>query len=192
MKKRLTILLTILFVCVGIYALAGPIDNTGSSILGHIHDNFREIEIVEDHFHNAEVWYGRDPGDTFLSPTSLVEWQVVAQDDGYTGTAIQLSNGDELEGGDATKYFDVHELLVTATNAANKVQKIQFLYGTNIVGDATVASEIAFFVPAAGKSTAIELFMPRIPCNNKLWVLAYSETDTATIDFIVGIHTYDR
>ena len=145
------------------------------------------MAVIEEHNHNSEMWYGRDPGDTYLSPTSLVEWRVEAQDDGYTGTAIQISNGDEL----SCTYFDLHELLVTATSAANKVQKIQFLYGTGVVGGATIATEIAFYVPASGKSTAIELIMPRITCNNKLWVLAHSETDLATIDFIVGLHTYD-
>lgn len=142
---------------------------------------------IERHIHNAEMWYGKATGDTYLDPTSLAEWQVEAKDNGYTGIAIQISNGDEL----SCAYFDLHEILITATTAANKVQKIQILYGTGGVGGAAVATEIAFFVPAAGKSTAIEMMMHRIPCNSKMWVLAHSETNNATIDFIVGIHTYD-
>ncbi len=85
----------------------------------------------------------------------------------------------------------MHEFLITATSAANKVQKIQILYGTGSAGAATIATEFAFYLPATGKSDSFHVRTPRIAANNKVWVKAHSETDNATIDFIVGIHTYE-
>lgn len=42
----------------------------------------------------------------------------------------------------------------------------------------------------AGKVSAVELLMPRITCNNKMWVKSTSETNGSTIDFIIGLYTY--
>ena len=150
-----------------------------------------KVHEIEKHFHNSEVWYGAAVGDGFLDSSVLTEFQVVASNTGFDGTALQISNGDEIESGSSTKKYDLHEILITATSAASKVQKMRIVYGTGAVGDATTATEIAFFVPAAGKSAAIPLIMPRITCNNKVWVYAFSETNLATIDFLVGIHSYD-
>ena len=145
------------------------------------------VATIENHNHSARVFYGKSAGDPYLDPDVLTEWQIQAKSAGYTGTAIQISNGDELD----CVFYDLNRILVTATSAANKVQKIQFLYGTGAVGDATVATEVAMYVPASGKSESMVVNMPRIPCGSKVWALAFSETDNATIDFIVGIHEYD-
>lgn len=85
----------------------------------------------------------------------------------------------------------MHKILVTAVSAANKVYKLQILCGTGLVGAATICTEIAGFFPATGKSAAIEFIMPRMTCNNKIWVKVACETDGATLDFIVGLHTYE-
>ena len=149
-----------------------------------------KVHEIEKHFHGREYWYGKSAADTFLDPASLTEWQVVAGNSEAYGNAIQISNGDEIESGSATKYFDMHKILVTAVSAASKIYKVQFLYGTGVVGAATIATEVVGFFPASGKSSAINFMMPRIACNNKMWVKAACETDGGTLDFIVGLHTY--
>lgn len=200
MRRYIIPALIALFVATGFVFATGQaphpsnspkIDNEAVNGLAGVSNSLAyKVHGIEKHFHNSELWYGAAAGDGYFDTTVLTEFQVTASNTGFDGTELQISNGDEIELGDATKYYDIHEILVTATSAANKVQKIQFLYGTGAVGAATVASEIGFFVPAAGKSAAIEMIMPRITCNNKVWVKAFSETNSATIDFIIGIHTY--
>ena len=149
-----------------------------------------KVHEIEKHFHNREQWFGKSAGDTFLDPASLTEWQLTAGAGLAFGAEVQLSNGDEVEAGDATKYYDMHKILVTAVSAASKIYKVQFLYGTGAVGAATIATEVVGFFPASGKSSAIAFMMPRIACNNKVWAKAACETNAGTIDFIVGLHVY--
>ena len=149
-----------------------------------------KVHEIEKHFHNREYWFGKSAADTFLDPAVLTEWQVVSGDGSAYGTAIQISNGDEIESGSTTKYYDMHKILITAVSAANKIYKIQFLYGTGVVGDATIATEVAGYFPATGKSAAINFMMPRITCNNKVWVKSACETNGGTLDFIIALHVY--
>ena len=147
--NRLTILITILFVCVGVYSFAGPnhsgggglsttqntellkIDSgTTDGLAGTSNSLAYRVHEIEKHFHNSEVWYGAAVGDGFLDSSVLTEFQVVASNTGFDGTALQISNGDEIESGSSTKKYDLHEVLITATSAASKVQKMRFVYGT--------------------------------------------------------------
>ena len=148
------------------------------------------VEELEKHFHNREYWFGKSAGDTFLDPAVLTEWQAVSGTGSAYGNAIQLSNGDEIESGSTTKYYDMHKILVTAVSASNKVYKLQILYGTGTSAATAIATEVVGFFPATGKSAAINFMMPRITCNNKVWVKSACETDAATLDFIVGLHIY--
>jgi len=167
------------------------IDELATNGLAGVHNSLAyRVHEIEKHFHNREYWYGKSAGDTFLDPASLTEWQVVAGDSLAFGTAIQISNGDEVESGSATKYYDMHKVLVTAVSASNKVYKLQILYGTGLVAAATIATEIVGFFPATGKSDSINFMMPRITCNNKVWVKSACETNAGTLDFIVGLHIY--
>ena len=176
-----------------VYAYPGRpwVDQIAVDGLSGTHNSLAyKVHEIEKHFHNREQWFGKSAGDTYYDPASFTEWQVAAGESEAYGTAVQISNGDEIESGSATKYYDMHKVLVTAVSAANKVYKLQVLYGTGVVGDATIATEIVGFFPATGKSDSINFMMPRITCNNKVWVKAACETDGATLDFIVGLHVY--
>lgn len=152
-----------------------------------------KIEEIERHVHGTETWYG-DGGSNDLSATSFTEIVGTADEATTYGTALQISDGDDIESGDATKKMDVHRLLITTVSATDKIYKIQFLYGTGSVGTATIATEIAVWVSAIVGNTAvagpIEAMMPRIATNNKIWIKVACETDEATIAFLIGIHTY--
>ena len=176
---------------IGIVQAARKVDEKAVLGLLGIHNSLAyKVHEIEKHFHNREHWFGKSAVDTFLDPDVLTEWQVTAGDGSAFGDAIQLSNGDEIESGSATKYYDMHKILVTAVSATSKIYKLQFLYGTGVVGDATIATEVVGYFPATGKSAAIPFIMPRITCNNKVWIKAACETNGGTIDFIVGLHIY--
>ena len=176
-------------------AQVGEVDKIDLKVtngLAGVYDSLAyRVHEIEKHVHNREYWYAKDGGDNYFSPTSLTSWQVQAGTSGAFGTPLQISNGDEIESGDVDKYYDPHRIFVTAVSATGKLYRVQFLYGTGVVGDATVLTEVPVFVPATVKSGPIEVIADRIACNNKLWVKIPCETDSATLDFIIGIHVYE-
>lgn len=165
------------------------IDGLAVNGLGGVSNSLAfKVHEIEKHFHNREYWYGSSGSNTLA--VNLTEFQVEAGTSEAYGTGLQISDGTEIESGSTTKKYDMHKILVTAVSASNKVYKLQFLYGTGAVEAATVATEIVGYFPATGKSAAIPFIMPRVTCNNKMWVKAACETNAATLDFLVGLHIY--
>ncbi len=150
--------------------------------------------IIENHNHNREYWYGKDSADTFFNATSATAWQMASSATVNTfGPSIQLSNGDEVESGDPTKYYDLHEIYVKTASVQDKVYRIEFTYATGgTAGQAAVLTEI-LYVKADNKldSSPVELISPRITCDNKLWCKLACETGSGTLSLLVGLHTYD-
>jgi len=171
----------------------GEVDKIDLKALNTIHASAENslgwlVQHINAAIHGTEIWYGKDGVDNYLSPTSMTRWQPQAGTSEAFGTPLQISNGDEIEGGDPDKHYDAHRIFATAVSALGKVYRIQFLYGTGVVGDATLLTEMLLFAPAVIKSGPIDTHAPGIDCNNKLWVKIACETDNATIDFLIGIH----
>ena len=152
-----------------------------------------KVHEIEKHFHNREYWYGKDSADTFFNATSATAWQMASSATVNTfGPSIQLSNGDEVESGDPTKYYDFHKIYVKAAGVQDKVYRIMFTYATGgTAGQAAVLTE-TLYVKADNKidSSPVEIMSPRITCDNKLWCKTACETGSGTIDILVGLHTY--
>lgn len=143
---------------------------------------------AEHHLHNVEQWFGDGGGGTLA--VNLTEIILTAGAGEAFSAGEQISDGTEVDGGVAWRMQDIHEILVTFVSAASKVYKLQFLCGTGVVGDATIATNVVGFFPASGKSAPIALITTRFPTDNKIWVKTACETDGATIRILVGIHTY--
>ena len=152
-----------------------------------------KVHEIEKHFHGREYWYGKDSADTFFNATSATAWQMASSATINTfGPSIQLSNGDEIESGDPTKYYDLHRIYVKAASVQDKVYRIMFTYATGgTAGQAAVLTE-TLYVKADNKidSSPVEIQGPRIACNNKLWGQVACETGSGTIDILVGLHIY--
>jgi len=107
-----------------------------------------------------------------------------------TLAAQQIYGGTEIEGGSPARKLDFHSILVTAVSAANNLYILQFIGGTGLIGDGTILTHYSGFFPATGKAGPIYSSCRRIPCNYTIWVKTKCETDGATIDIMVGPHTY--
>jgi hypothetical protein len=174
-------------------AAAAKIDSYATLGLAGVHNSLAyRVHEIEKHVHNREYWYGQSGADTFLSNASLTSWVLTAGDSVAYGTPVQLSNGDEIAGGSTTQKYDMHRLLITGTNQADSAYKIQFLYGTGVVGDAAILTEVTFVAPTQSiDGSPVEILSPRITCNNKLWAKLACLTNGKTLAFFIGVHVYE-
>jgi len=156
------------------------------------HDSLAyKVHEIELHLHTGEQWYGKSGADNYLLRYGLVPFQLAAGTSSNFGSEVQLSNGDEIEGGSSSIYYDLHRIFVCTTNQNDKNFLIQFWYGTGLFAAATWLTEVPFRSAAASeRSSPVEIQCERITCNNKLWARCACETDSKTIDIIIGVHTY--
>lgn len=175
-----------------------------------------ETEIVENHIHTRERWFGKravptadnwaDDTYTPFTTTSGAQW-VYGNGENVLGPldtpSMQTLSVDN-------KYFDIHRLLVTDANSTSEY-KMRIICGPND-GSMTMNECIA-----AGRYTEVmlkmdasvqqvphgpvEIKMPRRPCGPKgppaegtvIWIQCKCADAVANkyIDFYVGIHEYE-
>jgi len=158
-----------------------------------------EVDIIEEHFHNRERWFGK------YSDQSGNHWAVAAGLTPYRATsgsgAFGSDTNDEAKvlGTEDTPaisgmtLFDLHRILITAaSNATDFVLRI--VYGSGTMAAAEQAGQYTdVMVQEAKKGSPIEVIMPRTTCASyKVWVRAKNASNNATIDFFVGLHEYDE
>lgn len=163
--------------------LAGP----SNSLAYRVHE-------IEKHFHSIERWFGDDTDGTGSTANNLTAYQLTAGTGEAFGTEAQILGANDIAVGDfgfTPVKFDLHRLFVTASSANASSYIIQIWSGTSTFGAATLHSEAPYRkATAAGAITPIDIQMSRIPVAEKVWARVKSETNSATIDLILGVHAY--
>ena len=153
-----------------------------------------KVEEIEKHFHSIERWFGDDGDNTASTTNNMTEFQCTAGTGGAYGTEVQIMGANDIASGDfvfTPVKFDLHRLLVTAASANGANYVIQIWSGTGAFGAATLRAEVPYRrITAAGVVRPIDIQMSRLGVAEKVWARVKSETNGATIDFIVGIHAY--
>ena len=142
------------------------------------------VEEVEKHFHSAEHWYGKDPGDTFLLEGGLTPWVLIAGAGEAYGAWVQLSNGDEV----VNPKYDPGSLLVVATSTPNATYLIQL--GTGAGGAQVVKTTMPMVAVSTARFASIDFPCPRIANTDNLWARCKATTNGATISILLGLHSY--
>lgn len=152
------------------------------------------LEELERHFHSVERWFGSDGDNTASTTNNLTEFQLIAGTSEAFGTEVQLMAANDVSSSDfpiTPVYFDLHRVLLTAASANDKNYLLQFWGGVSTFGAATLLSEIPYRKGATvSEVMPMPVQMDRVPVGYKVWGRVKSETDAATIDFLVGIHAY--
>lgn len=160
-----------------------------------------EAEVIDHHFHNYSRWFGKK------AVQSATAWGVPLD----TGLSLlyRAISGNGVYGADANDeaqilgsadtpktgavYFDPHEILVVA-NSSNTLYLNRLVWGTGTLADAVTAgqySEFAYYRAAADNVRQISrVICPRIAAGTQLWLQTMNATNNATIDFVIGFHTY--
>lgn len=147
------------------------------------------VDGIASHFSQQMYWYGKDPVDAFLKVNCSTPWQLTTGAGVDTfGAWVQLSNGDEINGGSATIRYHPHVLYVTSIDTADKVYFLQLATGES--GSQVVQTAFAYISSDANKAAAgaTEVPMPCVGANEKLWARASCGLASKTIDFIMSVH----
>jgi hypothetical protein len=174
---------------------ANKIDSAETDGLLGVHNSLAyRVHEIEKHFHSEECWFGTDGDDTGSTANNMEEWEITAGSGGAYGTEVQLLGANDINDGDFSVTpvkFDMHRIFVTVSSASDKNYIIQLWHGASTFGAATIATTIPYRAAAASvESQPIAIMMGRIPVENKIWARIKCETDSATLEIIVGIHVY--
>ena len=167
---------------------------TDKSLMSYTKGILEESEVIDNHLHRPAQWFGRDSIDGYLNRDSVSPWTLTAGTSQAYGAELQISDGTEIESGDANKLFDFHEMLIVDNTALNAVTtfKIEIWVGLTTFAAATLLTEcVATFYAATDNHGVIIINCPRTACNNKIWTRAKCSVNSKQISFIIGLHTYD-
>jgi len=172
------------------------IDDEQVNGLQGVHDSLAyKVNEIEKHFHSLERWYGNSGGTGGSVDANLTEWQATAGTGEAFGTEVLILSGNNITNNDfgfTPVYFDMHRILISSASATNALYVIQFWGGTDTFGNATLISETVYYAgTAVAQSAPVDIRMNRQPAANKIWARIKSETNSATLDFVVGVHAYE-
>ena len=176
-------------------------------LIGDIHDvvvdNSTEIEIVEEHLHNRERWYGKsaDQSGTDWAAENLTPYRVISgtntwgADENDEAKVWGLGDGAEITG--HTK-MDIHRIFLSATSS-NTPWRFRLIYGTGTMAAAINAGQYSSIIvaqddtnPQQAVGVPVDILMQRVTFGtDKIWAQGWNATNNATLDFFVGQHGYD-
>jgi len=161
--------------------------DVGVSIGEDLDDMEAEIEEVERHFHNKEVWYGVGGSATSLTPYTLTSAA------GAFGIWVELLTAAQTPFRTGMGYFDAHRVLINDADNINP-WRIQLAWGAS--GDAAILDDhyTEFVVQAqvlANQtfSGPVDVLMPKIGTGQGLYARCHNAA-AGDIKIFVGIHEY--
>lgn len=171
------------------------IDSLATNGLSGVNNSLAyRVAEIERHFHSYERWFelaGTPSGETHRADaagTGAGIFQVDAGNDTW-GSWLQV-----LGSSDTSQTYDLHRVLVTATERS-AIYVVQIAYGAS--GDAAVTAGTyteAVFSPASNlvDSGPVDVQSRRQAAGTKAWVRTICPgQDTATLNFMVGLHFYE-
>jgi hypothetical protein len=187
--------LTVLLLCAWAFA-DGPFDTP--TLLKTVEQDTYE---TKNHIHGKEIWFGRhatqednvwalrDTLGLYRGISGANTWGVDAADTvkviGSSDTPVQAGK----------KYFDMHKIFISASSQTD-LWKIRFVWSTTNFAAGLAAGNISETVvtvnSAAARFSPVQIMMPHLAAGTKVWAQVWNDTDNATLDFLVGIHEYDK
>ena len=171
---------------------------TNNSLAYRVHE-------IEKHFHNNEKWFGKS-----ADQSGVNKWAKSVSESGMP-TSFRAISGTANYGTDVNDEalvwglydtmgtdakLDLHQIFVTAASTTT-LWIVRIIYGAGTMADAITAgqfTEIPIIADAAQNGSIdviLKLMMPRITIGtHKIWIQAKNATNNATIDFIIGGHSY--
>lgn len=172
-------------------------------VVNAISDLEEEVEVIEDHFHNTEKWFGIHPSPTTTvwgSVNSLAPYTVTSGNNAYgTGAtdAAQVIGSADTPVDTGNRYYDLHRLFV-ASSSVSTVWKLRIIYGTGTMAAALSAGKFSTAIvridstnPAQSDGSPFDIVMPRVAVGTQVWIQGWNATDDATITLYAGVHEYD-
>lgn len=179
---------------------SGAIDSATTQGLAGVNNSLAyRVHEIERHLHSYERWMelaGTPAAETHRADaagTGAGVFQIDAGNDTWGAWLQILGSSDTPVDGTAAK-FDLHRILVTATER-NAIYVLQIGFGATGAASLTADSYIeAAFIPASNAvdSGPVEIQSRRVAAGTKGWARCICPgQDTATLDFMIGLHEYE-
>ena len=173
-------------------AATDGLNGTNNSLAYRVHE-------IERHLHSYERWFelattpAAETHRADAAGTGAGVFQIDAGNLIYGSWLQILGSTDTPADGTAVK-FDMHRIMVTSTER-NAIYVMQIAFGAT-GADALLADDYIEvpFVPSSNQvdSVPIEITSRRVTAGTKGWARCICPgQNTATIDFIVGLHEYE-
>ena len=169
------------------------VDLANSMILVEAEGATEEIEVVEQHFHSKQRWYGKiaDNDETNAIEDSLTPFRITSGVGEYGTEVCIVGSADILIPGKTE--FDLHKILFLNSQKA-ELFKLKLAWGTGTHAEALLAgnysTSMVNFSTLTGKTEGLEAQMPKIANGNKVWISCWSITNSQYVDLFVGGHGY--
>ena len=178
----------------------GAIDSATTQGLNGVDNSLAyRVQEIERHLHSYERWFelaGTPAAETHRADaagTGAGVFQIDAGNDDWGSWLQILGSSDTPADGSAAK-FDMHRLLVTATER-NAIYVVQIGFGATGAASLTAGRYIeVVFLPASNvvDSGPVDVNCRRVSAGTKGWARCICPgQDTATLDFMFGIHEYE-
>lgn len=176
------------------------IDHAATLGLSGVHDSLSyRITELERHIHSYERWFelaGTPAAETHRADaagTGAGIFQIDAGNDAY-GAWLQVLGSSDTPVAAGSAYFDVHRILVTATERS-AIYVMQLAFGATGDGAVTAGTYVEIpFAPASNLVDAgpVEVNCRRLAAGTKAWARCICPgQDTATLNFMIGLHEYE-
>lgn len=177
-------------------------------LTGTVDSLAHQIGVIKQHHHARTRWFGKkasqsetDAADNVLTPFVAISASDAYGDD-HDGAINAIDEATIFGTADTPAisgmvYFDLHELLIVAVDD-DTPYKLRIVYGTgtraNAVGLGQYSEVVVTFDsvnPQHSAGIPVEINMPRLAVDTKVWIEAWNASDNSTISFLVGIHEYE-
>jgi hypothetical protein len=159
------------------------------------------VDIIEEHLHSNEVWFGSTGGVAPGSQNSLTGFRVTSAAVANTfGAAILVMNGSETPVRAGMKYFDPHRIQILNVQFGAKTYRLRI--ASNRLGHTSWATAVAAGVytdvvfkidNTALDSTPIAIQSKRQNVGAIVWAaVATADAVAQWVDILFGIHEYDK
>lgn len=158
----------------------------------------QEVDIVENHLHNIERWFGissNQTGNNWATEGGLNPF-IVTSGNADWGTAVKVLGSSDTPNQIGKTLFDGGEILAAQVSDTSAVYHFRLIW---IIGSQTTTQAIAAGQYSEGvvlqsdyDSVPIWVRMPRLPSGTQIYAQCKHSTNLATINFYYGIHEYDQ
>jgi len=161
-----------------------------SIIINGLDEHMRELEVIDHHFHNREIWYGLGAVEDDLAPYRITSGN------GVFGSEIAILGAASTPKIAGKTRFDLHRIQIIDFGN-NTLYYLRIIWGLGTVEDAETDMQYsttpvqAVTAGAIGGAPSGIMFERGWAGKTKVWAKVKNTTNSATLDILVGSHEYD-
>jgi len=166
-------------------------------------DLYYGVDTIKRHCHGRARWFGisadqsgNDWAADTLNPFTAISGAADYGSDANDEAKCLGTDDTPIITGQA--YFDFHQILVVSVTEDTEY-KLRIVYGTGTMAAAIAVGQYTETMvkfdstnPQLSAGVPVDIMMPRLATDTKVWLQCKNDTNNADIDFFIGVHGYSR